>query len=115
MARKKKFPTMAEQVEVVHNRRLKDRAGGGEARLQKQRDAGKMTARERIRASMDDLLAELRQSADPAVKRDRPPTQQEALEWLAETKEARSPPPQMSDELRKILGLLLATDTTEAA
>ncbi len=54
MARKKKFPTMAEQVEVVHNRRLKDRAGGGEARLQKQRDAGKMTARERVDALLDE-------------------------------------------------------------
>ena len=35
----KKPLSMEQQVDVVHQRRLKDRAGGGEARLQKQRDA----------------------------------------------------------------------------
>ncbi|MFP5417511.1 MAG: acyl-CoA carboxylase subunit beta [Actinomycetes bacterium] len=44
---------MSEQVELVHQRRLKDRAGGGEKRLQKQRDAGKMTARERVEGLLD--------------------------------------------------------------
>jgi len=46
--------SMKEQVEIVHQRRLKDRAGGGEKRLQKQRDAGKMTARERVEALLDE-------------------------------------------------------------
>ena len=50
----KKPLSMEQQVDVVHQRRLKDRAGGGEARLQKQRDAGKMTARERIDALLDE-------------------------------------------------------------
>ncbi len=50
----KKPLSMEDQVEAVHQRRLKDRAGGGEARLQKQRDAGKLTARERIDALLDE-------------------------------------------------------------
>ena len=50
---KKKFPTMDERVQAVHERRVADRLGGGEARLQKQRDAGKMTARERIEGLLD--------------------------------------------------------------
>ena len=51
---KKKALSMEEQVEIVHQRRLKDRAGGGEARLQKQRDSGKMTARERLDGLLDE-------------------------------------------------------------
>ncbi|WP_415107846.1 acyl-CoA carboxylase subunit beta [Propioniciclava sp.] len=50
----KKPLSMEEQVEAVHKRRNKDRLGGGEARLQKQRDAGKLTARERIDALLDE-------------------------------------------------------------
>ncbi|WP_232549183.1 acyl-CoA carboxylase subunit beta [Propioniciclava soli] len=54
MAKKPQLPSMAEQVETVHQRRLADRLGGGEDRLQKQRDKGKMTARERIDALLDE-------------------------------------------------------------
>lgn len=55
MVKKRKKPlSMEQQVDIVHQRRLRDRAGGGEARLQKQRDAGKMTARERIDALLDE-------------------------------------------------------------
>ena len=50
---KKKFPTMDERVQAVHERRVEDRLGGGEARLAKQRGAGKMTARERVEGLLD--------------------------------------------------------------
>jgi methylmalonyl-CoA carboxyltransferase large subunit len=49
----KKPPTMRKQVDQLLERRVATRLGGGEARLQKQRDAGKMTARERIDALLD--------------------------------------------------------------
>lgn len=55
MAKKaKKAAKMQQLVDAVHERRVRDRLGGGEERLQKQRDAGKMTARERIDALIDE-------------------------------------------------------------
>ena len=50
----KKSPTMRKQVDQLTVKRAETRLGGGEARLQKQRDAGKMTARERIGALLDE-------------------------------------------------------------
>ena len=49
----KKPVPMKKRVAELLDARLTARAGGGEARLQKQRDAGKMTARERIDALID--------------------------------------------------------------
>ena len=49
----KKPVTMKKRVDALLEARLKARLGGGEARLQKQRDIGKMTARERIDALID--------------------------------------------------------------
>ncbi|HSN12149.1 MAG TPA: acyl-CoA carboxylase subunit beta [Propionibacteriaceae bacterium] len=45
---------MAERIEETHQARLRTRAGGGEDKLQKQRDKGKMTARERLDALLDE-------------------------------------------------------------
>jgi methylmalonyl-CoA carboxyltransferase 12S subunit len=49
---KKPIP-MSKRVDALHEARDKARAGGGEARLAKQRDSGKMTARERLDALLD--------------------------------------------------------------
>ena len=49
----KKPVPMKKRVAELLEARLTARAGGGEARLQKQRDSGKMTARERIDALID--------------------------------------------------------------
>ncbi len=49
----KKPISMSKRVDALHEARDKARAGGGEARLQKQRDGGKMTARERLDAMLD--------------------------------------------------------------
>ena len=49
----KKPLTMRKQVDQLTEKRVQTRLGGGEARLQKQRDAGKMTARERVEALLD--------------------------------------------------------------
>ncbi len=49
----KKPVTMKKRVDALLEARLTARLGGGEARLQKQRDVGKMTARERIDALID--------------------------------------------------------------
>ena len=46
--------TMSERLQELEEARSKVEAGGGEARLQKQRDRGKMTARERVEALVDD-------------------------------------------------------------
>ena len=51
---KTKVKTMAERIEETHQARLRTRAGGGEDKLQKQRDKGKMTARERLDALLDE-------------------------------------------------------------
>lgn len=45
---------MQKRVDELLTKRLETRAGGGEAKLQKQRDQGKMTARERIEALIDE-------------------------------------------------------------
>ncbi len=50
---KKKVPTMQERVAALQEARAKALAGGGEDKLQKQRDKGKMTARERVDALLD--------------------------------------------------------------
>jgi methylmalonyl-CoA carboxyltransferase large subunit len=44
---------MDERIEELRRRREKTRAGGGEERLQRQRDKGKLTARERIEELVD--------------------------------------------------------------
>jgi methylmalonyl-CoA carboxyltransferase 12S subunit len=49
----KKPISMSKRVAALHEARDKARAGGGEARLAKQRDGGKMTARERLDALLD--------------------------------------------------------------
>lgn len=49
----KKPKSMKDQAAFVQKRRAEDRLGGGEARLQKQRDNGKLTARERVEALLD--------------------------------------------------------------
>ncbi len=49
----KKPKSMQELADYVLQRRAEERLGGGEDRLQKQRDKGKMTARERIEALLD--------------------------------------------------------------
>ena len=54
MAATKKSKSMKKQVAELLEKRLETRAGGGEARLQKQRDGGKMTARERVDALIDE-------------------------------------------------------------
>ena len=46
--------TMAERLEQLAEKRAHVYAGGGEAKLQKHRDKGKLTARERISALVDD-------------------------------------------------------------
>ncbi len=51
---KPKPASMKKQVEQLNEARVTTRLGGGEARLAKQRDAGKMTARERILALVDE-------------------------------------------------------------
>ena len=53
MAAKKALP-MAKQVEALNKARVATRLGGGEKRLQKQRDNGKMTARERVSELLDE-------------------------------------------------------------
>ena len=50
----KKAPTMRKQVEDLTAKRAVTRLGGGEKRQQKQRDTGKMTARDRIDALLDE-------------------------------------------------------------
>ena len=50
----KKPLAMDKQVEELNKARVAARQGGGEARLAKQRDAGKMTARERVAALVDE-------------------------------------------------------------
>ena len=49
----KKPKSMQEQADYVLQRRAEERLGGGEARLQKQRDKGVLTARERVDALLD--------------------------------------------------------------
>ena len=46
--------TMAERLEQLAEKRAHVHAGGGESKLQKHRDKGKLTARERISALVDD-------------------------------------------------------------
>lgn len=46
--------TMSDRLQQLQQAREKAHAGGGEERLQKQRDRGKMTARERVEALIDD-------------------------------------------------------------
>ena len=46
--------TMEDRLQQLNERRTKVELGGGEARLQKQRDKGKMTARERLDALLDE-------------------------------------------------------------
>ena len=53
MAAKKPL-TMRKQVDQLTAKRVETRLGGGEDKLQKQRDKGKMTARERVDALLDD-------------------------------------------------------------
>ncbi|QLQ17156.1 MAG: acyl-CoA carboxylase subunit beta [Micropruina sp.] len=50
----KKPMNMKKRVADLLEKRLETRAGGGEARLEKQRASGKMTARERIEALIDE-------------------------------------------------------------
>ena len=50
----KKPPTMVKQVEALNKARVATRLGGGEKRLAKQREAGKMTARDRVTALLDE-------------------------------------------------------------
>ena len=50
----KKPVPMQQQVEQLNKARVAARQGGGEDRLAKQRDAGKMTARERVNALVDE-------------------------------------------------------------
>ena len=50
----KKIKTMQQRIDEMHEARLKTRAGGGEERLEKQRKQGKMTARERLDALIDE-------------------------------------------------------------
>jgi len=45
---------MADRIAELHRRREKVMLGGGEARLEKQRAAGKLTARERVAALLDE-------------------------------------------------------------
>ncbi len=49
----KQTPSMAERVEQLGERRAEIALGGGQARLDKQHDKGKLTARERIDALLD--------------------------------------------------------------
>ena len=49
----KKPLSMKKQVDGLNVARVATRQGGGEARLQKQRDGGKMTARERVESLLD--------------------------------------------------------------
>ena len=56
MAAKKKTgaKTMAQRIEAEHEARVRTRAGGGEKRIAKQHEQGKMTARERLDALLDE-------------------------------------------------------------
>jgi methylmalonyl-CoA carboxyltransferase large subunit len=45
--------TMADRVEELRRRKAEIALGGGEKRLAKQRDAGKLTARERVAELLD--------------------------------------------------------------
>ena len=45
--------TMQEKIEALRQRTREAQLGGGEARLEKQRQGGKMTARERVDALVD--------------------------------------------------------------
>ena len=45
--------TMTERIEQLRDRREEVMAGGGQARLDKQRAAGKLTARERVAGLVD--------------------------------------------------------------
>ncbi len=49
-----KTHTMKDRLQQLHEARTKVELGGGETKLQKQRDKGKLTARERIAALIDD-------------------------------------------------------------
>ncbi len=49
----KKTKSMQTRIDEMHEARVRTRLGGGEARLEKQRKAGKMTARERLEALLD--------------------------------------------------------------
>ena len=51
---KSKVPSMAERIDQTQQARIRMRLGGGEDKLQKQRDKGKMTARERLDALLDE-------------------------------------------------------------
>lgn len=66
-----------------------------------------------MRASIDEVLAELRAASWPEQRRERPPTRQEAAEWLAEAKESGPACPAMSDALRVFMGK--SPDKSEAA
>ena len=46
--------TMDERLEQLHERRAKVEAGGGEAKLEKQRAQGKLTARDRVASLLDE-------------------------------------------------------------
>ena len=46
-------PSMADRLEQLHSKREEVKLGGGEARLEKQRAKGKMTARERVEKLLD--------------------------------------------------------------
>ncbi len=51
---KKSVKSMQQRIDEMHEARLRTRAGGGEERLAKQRSQGKMTARERLDALLDE-------------------------------------------------------------
>ncbi len=51
---KAKVKSMDKLIDEMHQARLRTRAGGGEDKLQKQRDKGKMTARERVESLLDE-------------------------------------------------------------
>ncbi len=54
MAKQAKVRSMQNRIDEMHEARLRTRAGGGEDKLQKQRDKGKLTARERLDALLDE-------------------------------------------------------------
>ncbi len=54
MAKTKKGKSMQQRIDEMHEARLRTRLGGGEERLAKQRSQGKMTARERLDALLDE-------------------------------------------------------------
>ena len=53
MAKKLKKKTMADRIHEMDDRRVTTRLGGGEAKIAKQHDQGKLTARERIDGLID--------------------------------------------------------------